>query len=153
MRILVTGGAGFIGSNLTDHLLSLGHDVVVMDDLSTGFAGNINPAAGFLEMDIRTREAHDAVRSPGDLSAQQMDPVVLHRIQIAPSRTFLQIAVQDLISFFCAVPARLSASRCQKLDYDIRVLLEDPFAVQLGVLIEIACNVPSSSGAAHCIAA
>jgi len=65
MRILVTGGAGFIGSNLTDHLLGLGHDVVVMDDLSTGFAGNINPAAGFLEMDIRTREAHDAVLTGG----------------------------------------------------------------------------------------
>jgi UDP-glucose 4-epimerase len=65
MRILVTGGAGFIGSNITDHLLSLGHEVVVMDDLSTGFAENINPAAGFLEMDIRTDEAHQAVLSGG----------------------------------------------------------------------------------------
>lgn len=65
MRILVTGGAGFIGSNITDHLLGLGHDVVVMDDLSTGFARNVNPLAGFLEMDIRTPEARDAVLSGG----------------------------------------------------------------------------------------
>jgi UDP-glucose 4-epimerase len=36
MRVIVTGGAGFIGSNLADHLLSAGHDVLVLDNLSTG---------------------------------------------------------------------------------------------------------------------
>ncbi|HEX2838054.1 MAG TPA: NAD-dependent epimerase/dehydratase family protein [Phycisphaerales bacterium] len=40
-RVLVTGGAGFIGSHLTDLLLSRGHDVVVVDDLSTGRRGNL----------------------------------------------------------------------------------------------------------------
>ena len=65
MRILVTGGAGFIGSNLTDRLLELGHDVSVMDDLSTGFAENINPKARFLNFDIRTPEAAEAVCSGG----------------------------------------------------------------------------------------
>jgi UDP-glucose 4-epimerase len=44
MRILITGGAGFIGSHLSERLLSLGHDVVVIDDLSTG---NIDNIAGF----------------------------------------------------------------------------------------------------------
>jgi UDP-glucose 4-epimerase len=41
MRCLVTGGAGFIGSHLTEHLLGLGHEVVVLDDLSTGSEHNL----------------------------------------------------------------------------------------------------------------
>ncbi|MFE0028007.1 NAD-dependent epimerase/dehydratase family protein, partial [Amycolatopsis sp. NPDC059021] len=41
MRCLITGGAGFIGSHLTDHLLALGHEVTVLDDLSTGSTDNL----------------------------------------------------------------------------------------------------------------
>ena len=41
MRALITGGAGFIGSHLAEKLLALGHDVTVLDDLSTGSAENI----------------------------------------------------------------------------------------------------------------
>ena len=57
MKILITGGAGFIGSNLVDHLLKLGHKVVCLDDLSTGFEHNIshnfdNPHFRFINGDI-----------------------------------------------------------------------------------------------------
>ncbi len=55
-KILVTGGAGFIGSHVVDSFISLGHDVVVLDDLSTGFKENINPKAKFYQMDIRSTE-------------------------------------------------------------------------------------------------
>ena len=44
MRILITGGAGFIGSHLSDHLLRQGHDVTIIDDLSTGSMENIREA-------------------------------------------------------------------------------------------------------------
>jgi UDP-glucose 4-epimerase len=52
MKILVTGGAGFIGSNLVDALIKEKHKVVIVDDLSTGFEKNINPQAKFYLADI-----------------------------------------------------------------------------------------------------
>jgi UDP-glucose 4-epimerase len=52
MRALVTGGAGFIGSNIVDELLADGHEVRVLDDLSTGFAENVNPAAELVEAGV-----------------------------------------------------------------------------------------------------
>lgn len=53
MNILVTGGAGFIGSHIVDKYLELGHSVTVIDNLSTGKKENINPKAKFIEMDIK----------------------------------------------------------------------------------------------------
>lgn len=53
MNVLVTGGAGFIGSNIVDLLLERGHEVTVLDNLSSGYRGNLNPHARFLEGDIR----------------------------------------------------------------------------------------------------
>src|SRR5208283_1950399 len=56
---LVTGGAGFIGSHVADELLSLGHDVVVLDDLSGGFIDNIPSAARFVKGSIVDHELID----------------------------------------------------------------------------------------------
>ncbi len=52
MRILVTGGAGFIGSHVTEHCLNLGYEVVVLDDLSGGFADQVPNGAGFVRGSI-----------------------------------------------------------------------------------------------------
>jgi len=56
MKALVTGGAGFIGSNLVDELIKQGHEVVILDNLSTGKKENINPGAKFIEADITDLE-------------------------------------------------------------------------------------------------
>lgn len=52
MYSLVTGGAGFIGSHVVDELISLGHNVIVLDDLSGGFRRNVNPKAKFIKGSI-----------------------------------------------------------------------------------------------------
>jgi UDP-glucose 4-epimerase len=53
MKILVTGGAGFIGSHVVEGFLAANHEVAVLDNLSTGFRRNIHPKAKFYEADIR----------------------------------------------------------------------------------------------------
>lgn len=55
-KILVTGGAGFIGSHVVDNYIEAGHEVAVLDDLSSGVRANLNPSARFYEMDIRNPE-------------------------------------------------------------------------------------------------
>lgn len=54
MKALVTGGAGFLGSHLTDKLVELGHEVIIIDNLLTGDEANINPNAKFVKADIRS---------------------------------------------------------------------------------------------------
>ena len=56
MRVLVTGGAGFIGSNLVDKLIDDGHEVIVFDDLSTGKEENVNSKAKLFKFDISKEE-------------------------------------------------------------------------------------------------
>jgi len=56
LKILVTGGAGFIGSNVVDAFLKAGNEVVIVDNLSTGFRRNVNEDAIFYEADIRDYE-------------------------------------------------------------------------------------------------
>jgi len=62
VSVLVTGGAGFIGSHLADALVERGEGVIVVDDLSTGPRDNLNPKVEFHELDIRSPEAAALVR-------------------------------------------------------------------------------------------
>jgi UDP-glucose 4-epimerase len=76
-KILVTGGAGFIGSHVVDLFLDHGFEVVILDDLSTGRASNLNPGARFYKMDIRDPEVRKVFETerPDFIShhAAQMD--------------------------------------------------------------------------------
>jgi UDP-glucuronate decarboxylase len=60
-RILVTGGCGFIGSNLVDDLVEKDHEVVVIDDLSTGNLNNLNPVVNFVNSNV-----NEGIHSLGD---------------------------------------------------------------------------------------
>jgi UDP-glucose 4-epimerase len=51
-NFLICGGAGFIGSNISDFLIEMGHSVTVIDNLSTGKLSNVNPKAKFIELDL-----------------------------------------------------------------------------------------------------
>ncbi len=62
MRILVTGGAGFIGSHVVDAYVEAGHEVVVVDDLSTGCRDNVNPAAAFYRGDVSSSDLESLFR-------------------------------------------------------------------------------------------
>ncbi|NED02024.1 NAD-dependent epimerase/dehydratase family protein, partial [Streptomyces sp. SID6648] len=52
-KYLVTGGAGYVGSVVAQHLVEAGHEVVVLDNLSTGFREGVPAGASFVEGDIR----------------------------------------------------------------------------------------------------
>ena len=70
MKILVSGGAGFIGSHIVDGYIQAGHQVVVVDDLSSGKKDHLNPGAIFVQTDITDRPAVDKIfneHSPFDL--------------------------------------------------------------------------------------
>jgi UDP-glucose 4-epimerase len=77
MKILVTGGAGFIGSHVVNAFIKDGHEVVIVDDLSTGRQSNLNPAARFYQVDIRDPHVEEIFRieKPDVIShhAAQMD--------------------------------------------------------------------------------
>jgi UDP-glucose 4-epimerase len=62
MKILVTGGAGFIASHVVDLYVAQGHEVIVVDNLSTGKLANLNPAAKFYQCDIREKKLEDILR-------------------------------------------------------------------------------------------
>lgn len=69
MKIMVTGGAGFIGSHIGDTLISLGHQVVIVDDLSTGSEKNINKDAKFYKVDISNLKKLDSIFSKEKIEA------------------------------------------------------------------------------------
>ena len=77
MKILVTGGAGFIGSHVVDAYVNEGHSVAVVDDLSSGKRENVNTDARFYHVDIRSDELKDV------LASEKPDVVNHHAAQIS----------------------------------------------------------------------
>ncbi len=106
MNILVTGGAGFIGSHVADAFLAEGHSVSIVDDLSTGRERNVPPGASFLKADIRDAGAIEHLFGTGRFDvlchhAAQMDvrrsvaePVFDASVNVLGVLTLLEAAVR-----------------------------------------------------------
>lgn len=77
MKILVTGGAGFIGSNVADAYIKEGHEVVIVDNLSTGRKANINSKTRFYEMDIGSSDIASLIKT------ERFDIINHHAAQIS----------------------------------------------------------------------
>ncbi len=72
MKILLTGGAGFIGSHVADELIAKGNRVVIIDNLSTGFEYNINPKSKFIKADITDFKKIE------EIFAEELPEIVYH---------------------------------------------------------------------------
>jgi UDP-glucose 4-epimerase len=83
MKVLVTGGAGFIGSHVVDACLAAGHDVAVVDDLSSGRREHLHPQARFYQLDIRDPGL-------GEVFARERPEVVSHQAARANVRESLE---------------------------------------------------------------
>ena len=90
MRILITGGAGFIGSHLCDHLLGHGHEVIAMDNLSTGSTDNIAHLAGCAGFSFIKHNVTDYIYVAGALDA------VLHLASLPSPVDYLNFPIQTL---------------------------------------------------------
>jgi UDP-glucose 4-epimerase len=106
MRVLVTGGAGFIGSHLVDAYLARGDQVTVVDDLSTGHRGNVNLAAVLVQLDLRDHEGLLGVFRRGhfelinhhaaqiDVRRSVADPIYDASVNVLGTLNLLQAAVE-----------------------------------------------------------
>jgi dTDP-glucose 4,6-dehydratase len=90
MRILITGGAGFIGSHLCDYLLERGHEVIAMDNLSTGSTDNIAHLAGCERFRFIKHNVTDYIYVEGALDA------VLHLASLPSPVDYLHLPIQTL---------------------------------------------------------
>ena len=91
MRVLITGGAGFIGSHLADHYVNAGHDVTVLDNFSTGSKMNISHLAGKITVvdgDIRSINLIDQLTQDSDL--------VLHMAAALGVNTILESPLESM---------------------------------------------------------
>jgi len=90
MRILITGGAGFLGSHLSDRLLAEGHSVIAMDNLVTGSTDNIAHLAGNRHFQFVHHNVTDYIYVKGDLDA------ILHFASPASPVDYLELPIQTL---------------------------------------------------------
>lgn len=97
MKILVTGGAGFIGSSIVDSLILHGHDVIIFDDFSTGKLEHVNTEATLIKVDIRSQEIHALLR---DIKPEV---VIHHAAQVSVSQSLKDPVLDQNVNIFGTV--------------------------------------------------
>jgi len=111
MKILVTGGAGFIASQIADAFIGEGHEVHILDNLSTGFEKNINPKARFIKSDISSpaildifkKENYDIVNHHAaqiDVRKSVSDPIFDANTNILGTINLLQACIKTGVKKF-----------------------------------------------------
>lgn len=112
MRILITGGAGFIGSSIAQRYIAAGHDVAVADDLSTGRTENLPMGARFFAVDITDFESLDRVfaqirpevvshhAAQMDIRRSMREPMFDARVNVLGSLSVLELAVRHSVEKF-----------------------------------------------------
>jgi UDP-glucose 4-epimerase len=97
MNILITGGAGFIGSHVADACISAGHHVIIVDDLSTGKLENINSRAIFHKTDIRNSDLEKL------LGKTHVDIIIHHAAQMDVRKSVLNPAFDCSVNILGSV--------------------------------------------------
>lgn len=128
MKCLVTGGAGFIGSHVVDRLVSLGHDVVIIDNLFTGKEKNINPKAKFVKISVNSdleplfeKEKFDIVfhlAAQANLRKSFENPARDARINLGGSLNILECCVKNKVKKIIFSSTAAIYSPEEELPYD-----------------------------------
>ncbi|MGZ5431812.1 MAG: NAD-dependent epimerase/dehydratase family protein [Thermoanaerobaculia bacterium] len=106
MRVLVTGGAGFIASHVVDAYVERGHEVTVVDDLSSGLRENVNPKAKLIVADLREPQTVDALRGRGfdlvnhhaaqiDVRVSVADPAADAELNVVATLRLFQAMIEE----------------------------------------------------------
>ena len=111
MRILITGGAGFIGSHLCDRFLADGHSVIAMDNLVTGSTDNIAHLAGHERFRFIKQDVTDYIFIDGALD------VVMHFASPASPVSYLELPIQTLKVGALGTHKTLGLARAKKARY------------------------------------
>lgn len=111
MRLLITGGAGFLGSHLCDRFLAEGHQVVVMDNLITGSAANIEHLAGNEKFRFIKQDVTEYLYLEGELDA------ILHFASPASPIDYLELPIQTLKVGALGTHKTLGLARAKKALY------------------------------------
>ncbi len=109
-NVLVTGGAGFMGSWIVDYLLNEGHDVTAVDDLSGGYKRNVNKDCTFVEGDVRNAELVQKITKNTDIifhlaayaaeGQSVFSPIAINDINITSMNNLLVAAVNNGVDKF-----------------------------------------------------
>lgn len=111
MKVLVTGGAGFIGSHVCDRLAASGHELVVVDDLSTGHVEQVHPRARFYQLELDSPWLDELFRierpqavvhqaAQASVSRSVEDPVFDARVNVLGTLALLQASVRQGVERF-----------------------------------------------------